>query len=171
MHLTVSHVSVPSGSLLLLLLVHSHLASSLAVPPPAGMIVSSFFALKLVGVGKCLQFSLIGFWWRFQKFVRYESFKVTYTHGKLQCRKETTRLLRCLMCVMCSAGMFTVLKNLSSLTTMGGDYLFFGKRYGPGIWACILLMILSACAGGMTDANFSWSGYSWQIVNCFFTSG
>uniref|UniRef100_A0A6S8I4N4 Sugar phosphate transporter domain-containing protein n=1 Tax=Dunaliella tertiolecta TaxID=3047 RepID=A0A6S8I4N4_DUNTE len=83
-----------------------------------GMIVSSFFALKLVGVG-----------------------------------------------------MFTVLKNLSSLTTMGGDYLFFGKRYGLGVWACVLLMILSACAGGMTDANFSWSGYSWQIINCFFTSG
>jgi len=68
-------------------------------------------------------------------------------------------------------GMFTVLKNLSSLTTMGGDYFFFGKRYGLGIWACILLMILSACSGGMTDANFSWSGYSWQIINCFFTSG
>eukprot|EP00983_Pelagomonas_calceolata_P030223 947883-Pelagomonas_calceolata.AAC.5 len=54
---------------------------------------------------------------------------------------------------------------------MGGDYLFFGKRYGLGVWACVLLMILSACAGGMTDANFSWSGYSWQIINCFFTSG
>lgn len=67
--------------------------------------------------------------------------------------------------------MFTVLKNLSSLTTMGGDYVFFGKRYGLGIWACIALMILSACAGGVTDANFTWMGYSWQIINCFFTSG
>ena len=69
------------------------------------------------------------------------------------------------------AGMFTVLKNLSSLTTMWGDYLWFGKKYGLGIWLCVFLMVFSAFAAGSSDPQFSVAGYTWQILNCFFTSG
>lgn len=66
--------------------------------------------------------------------------------------------------------MFTVLKNLSNLLTIIGDYVFFGRTYGLPVWACIFLMLLSAAAGGLTDIRFSWAGYMWQLVNCVFTS-
>lgn len=43
----------------------------------------------------------------------------------------------------------------SNLLTVAGDYFIFGKTYGLAVWACIMLMIASAAAGGMTDAKFS----------------
>ncbi len=70
-----------------------------------------------------------------------------------------------------NAGMFTVLKNLSNLLAILGDYVFFGKTYGSAVWGCIGLMILSATAGGLTDLHFTAAGYAWQLVNCVFTSG
>ena len=67
--------------------------------------------------------------------------------------------------------MFTVLKNLSNLLVIGGDYVFFGRTYGTAVWACVFLMLASAAAGGLTDVKFSWEGYTWQLINCVFTSG
>ncbi|EFJ42785.1 hypothetical protein VOLCADRAFT_66734 [Volvox carteri f. nagariensis] len=69
-----------------------------------------------------------------------------------------------------SAGMFTVLKNLSNLLTILGDWYFFDKTYSWQVWACLGLMILSAAMGGWTDLSFSPSGYAWQLVNCVFTA-
>lgn len=43
--------------------------------------------------------------------------------------------------------MMTVLKNLSNLFTILGDYAFFGRTYGLGVWACLGLMALSALCG------------------------
>ncbi|GLC55659.1 hypothetical protein PLESTB_001011800 [Pleodorina starrii] len=69
-----------------------------------------------------------------------------------------------------SAGMFTVLKNLSNLLTILGDWYFFDKTYSWQVWACLGLMILSAAMGGWSDLSFSPSGYAWQLVNCVFTA-
>ncbi|KAG2436209.1 hypothetical protein HXX76_006521 [Chlamydomonas incerta] len=69
-----------------------------------------------------------------------------------------------------SAGMFTVLKNLSNLLTILGDWYFFNKTYSWQVWACLGLMILSAGLGGWTDLSFSAEGYAWQLVNCVFTA-
>lgn len=66
--------------------------------------------------------------------------------------------------------MFTVLKNLSNLLAIGGDYFFFGRTYPLTVWFCIALMAGSALAGGVTDAHFNMAGYIWQLINCVFTS-
>ncbi len=66
--------------------------------------------------------------------------------------------------------MFTILKNLSNLLAISGDYFFFQRTYGWPVWLCIVLMAGSALAGGVTDARFTWEGYTWQIINCVFTS-
>ncbi len=66
--------------------------------------------------------------------------------------------------------MFTVLKNLSNLLALAGDFVFFGRTYPPVVWVCIALMIGSAAAGGATDVHFNAVGYAWQLINCVFTS-
>lgn len=66
--------------------------------------------------------------------------------------------------------MFTILKNLSNLITIVGDYAFFGRTYSWHVWACLALMLTSVVSGGVSDAHFSWSAYTWQLVNCVFTS-
>jgi len=68
------------------------------------------------------------------------------------------------------AGMFTVLKNLSNLLTIGGDWLIYGNTYSWQVWACLMLMIASASMGGWTDLRFNAAGYMWQIINCCFTA-
>lgn len=66
--------------------------------------------------------------------------------------------------------MVTVLKNLTNLFTLCGDFLLFGRVYGRGVWATLALMALSALCGAATDLGFSAAGYAWQIANCAFTS-
>ena len=66
--------------------------------------------------------------------------------------------------------MVTVLKNLTNLFTLCGDYMLFGRVYGRGVWATLALMALSAVCGAATDLGFSAAGYAWQIANCAFTS-
>jgi GDP-mannose transporter len=66
--------------------------------------------------------------------------------------------------------MVTVLKNLTNLFTICGDFLLFGRVYGRRVWATLALMALSALCGAVTDLEFSAAGYAWQIANCAFTS-
>ncbi|GAB4820036.1 hypothetical protein N2152v2_007082 [Parachlorella kessleri] len=70
-----------------------------------------------------------------------------------------------------NVAMVTVLKNLSNLFTIGGDYYFYGRTYSLGVWACMGLMVLSAVCGGATDLTFNLWGYIWQVVNCGFAAG
>ncbi|GLC35477.1 hypothetical protein PLESTB_000203200 [Pleodorina starrii] len=67
-------------------------------------------------------------------------------------------------------GMFSVWKQLANLTTALGDVLIFRRSYSWPVWTCLALMIASALVGASTDAHFSWVGYTWQVVNCLFTS-
>lgn len=66
--------------------------------------------------------------------------------------------------------MATVLKNLTNLFTIGGDYFFYGKVYGAAVWSTLGLMALSALCGAFTDLEFTMEGYVWQMVNCLFTA-
>ena len=66
--------------------------------------------------------------------------------------------------------MATVLKNLTNLFTISGDYFLYGKTYNVGVWVSLGLMLLSALCGAATDLAFSLSGYLWQLVNCVFTA-
>lgn len=56
-----------------------------------------------------------------------------------------------------------VLKNLTNLFTLGGDYALYGRTYKANVWACVGLMLLSAICGGVTDLSFSAIGYFWQV--------
>jgi GDP-mannose transporter len=69
-----------------------------------------------------------------------------------------------------NVAMATVLKNLTNLFTIGGDWYFFQRQYGAGVWACMGLMLVSALCGAATDLTFNAAGYAWQIVNCVFTA-
>ncbi|EIE26589.1 GDP-mannose transporter, golgi apparatus [Coccomyxa subellipsoidea C-169] len=66
--------------------------------------------------------------------------------------------------------MATVLKNLTNLFTILGDYTMYGKVYGGGVWASLALMCASAVCGSITDLAFDLEGYLWQLVNCLFTA-
>lgn len=66
--------------------------------------------------------------------------------------------------------MVTVLKNVTNLFTICGDYFIFGKVYNRYVWCTLALMIVSAICGSVTDLAFSARGYSWQLVNCAMTA-
>lgn len=69
-----------------------------------------------------------------------------------------------------SVPMITMLKNLTNIFTIIGDFYFFKKTYNLGVWLSLLLIILSAAAGAWTDLSFSLNGYIWQFINCGFTA-
>lgn len=69
-----------------------------------------------------------------------------------------------------NVAMVTVLKNITNIFTIGGDYYFYGRVYNMGVWACMALMILSALCGAATDLAFDIRGYFWQLANCGFTA-
>ncbi|BDA51640.1 GDP-mannose transporter [Coccomyxa sp. Obi] len=66
--------------------------------------------------------------------------------------------------------MATVLKNMTNIFTICGDYAFYGKVYGAGVWASLALICVSAICGSITDLAFNLEGYMWQLVNCLFTA-
>lgn len=51
--------------------------------------------------------------------------------------------------------MATVLKNMTNLFTICGDYMLYGKTYGAGVWLTLALMTVSAVCGAATDLAFS----------------
>jgi len=67
--------------------------------------------------------------------------------------------------------MATVLKNLTNLFTIGGDFLLYRKTYGAAVWCTLALMGVSAVCASATDLAFDLKGYMWQLVNCVFTAG
>lgn len=69
-----------------------------------------------------------------------------------------------------NVAMVTVLKNLTNLVTIVGDYMINGKSYPGGVWLTLSLMVASAFVGASTDLTFNVSGYSWQIANCLATA-
>ncbi|EFN57445.1 hypothetical protein CHLNCDRAFT_20838 [Chlorella variabilis] len=70
-----------------------------------------------------------------------------------------------------NVGMVTVLKQLTNLFVLGGDYLLYNRTYKLNVWGCVALMLLAAICGAATDLVFDALGYLWQIINCMFTAG
>eukprot|EP00271_Cylindrocystis_brebissonii_P018926 TRINITY_DN5527_c0_g1_i1.p1 TRINITY_DN5527_c0_g1~~TRINITY_DN5527_c0_g1_i1.p1 ORF type:complete len:406 (-),score=108.33 TRINITY_DN5527_c0_g1_i1:633-1850(-) len=66
--------------------------------------------------------------------------------------------------------MVMVLKNMTNLATALGETYLDNKRHSPRVWGSLILMVLSALCGGLTDLSFSRVGYAWQLLNCCFTA-
>ncbi|KAK9831369.1 hypothetical protein WJX81_006272 [Elliptochloris bilobata] len=64
----------------------------------------------------------------------------------------------------------TVLKNLTNLVVICGDRVFYGKTHSWGMWGSLMLIALSALAGGAFDLQFDAAGYAWQLLNCIFAA-
>ncbi|MQL83739.1 hypothetical protein Taro_016234 [Colocasia esculenta] len=69
-----------------------------------------------------------------------------------------------------NVAMVTVLKNVTNVITAVGETYLFKKYHGGKVWAALLLMIVSAVSGGLTDLSFHAVGYTWQTLNCFLTA-
>lgn len=68
-------------------------------------------------------------------------------------------------------GMVTIMKNLTNLLTISGDYFMYGRTYNLYVWLSLSLIMGSALVGASTDLAFTWWGYTAQILNCVFTAG
>lgn len=68
-------------------------------------------------------------------------------------------------------GMVTILKNFTNVIVIFGDKFFFGKNHSGGVWFTIGLLFASVICGASTDIAFNVAGYTWQLLNCFFTAG
>ncbi|KAK1588951.1 hypothetical protein Q3G72_028959 [Acer saccharum] len=66
--------------------------------------------------------------------------------------------------------MVTVLKNVTNILTAIGELYIFRKHQNQKVWTAMLLMIISAISGGVTDLSFDSTGYAWQIMNCVLTA-
>ncbi|KAL6659590.1 hypothetical protein ACP70R_003630 [Stipagrostis hirtigluma subsp. patula] len=69
-----------------------------------------------------------------------------------------------------NVAMLTILKNVANVLTASGETYFFKKQHGTQVWIALILMIISAFAGGITDLSFHAVGYAWQTLNCFLTA-
>ncbi|KAL6856957.1 hypothetical protein ACP4OV_018339 [Aristida adscensionis] len=69
-----------------------------------------------------------------------------------------------------NVAMLTILKNVANVLTASGETYFFKKQHGTQVWIALILMIISAVAGGITDLSFHAVGYTWQTLNCFLTA-
>ncbi|XVF16981.1 hypothetical protein REPUB_Repub10bG0077600 [Reevesia pubescens] len=69
-----------------------------------------------------------------------------------------------------NVAMVTVLKNVTNVITAVGEMYLFKKHHDSRVWAALLLMIISAVSGGITDLSFHAVGYAWQLINCFLTA-
>lgn len=69
-----------------------------------------------------------------------------------------------------NVAMVTVLKNVTNVITALGEMYLFKKHHESRVWAALMLMIISAISGGITDISFHAVGYTWQIINCFLTA-
>ncbi|KAJ7553445.1 hypothetical protein O6H91_06G098300 [Diphasiastrum complanatum] len=66
--------------------------------------------------------------------------------------------------------MVTILKNVTNLLIAVGEMYMFKTRHSCKVWGSLLLMVLSATCGGITDLAFHGIGYGWQTINCFLTA-
>ncbi|KAJ7541633.1 hypothetical protein O6H91_10G067900 [Diphasiastrum complanatum] len=70
-----------------------------------------------------------------------------------------------------NVAMVTILKNVTNMITALGEMYLFHKHHNQKVWGSLILMVISATCGGITDLSFHGLGYGWQIVNCFLTAG
>ncbi|AQK92887.1 GDP-mannose transporter GONST1 [Zea mays] len=50
-----------------------------------------------------------------------------------------------------NVAMLTILKNVANVLTASGETYFFKKQHGTQVWVALMLMIIYAVAGGITE--------------------
>lgn len=70
-----------------------------------------------------------------------------------------------------NVGMVTIMKSLTNLLTISGDYFLYGRTYNVYVWLSLLVITASAIVGAKTDVDFRWLAYAAQLSNCAFTAG
>ncbi|PSC76911.1 GDP-mannose golgi apparatus [Micractinium conductrix] len=70
-----------------------------------------------------------------------------------------------------NVAMVQVLKNLTNLLVLAGDWFLYRRSYRANVWGCVGLMMVSALLAAATDLTFNAAGYLWQAVNNCFTAG
>ncbi len=72
--------------------------------------------------------------------------------------------------VYLSVPIITIMKNLTNVFTVIGDYTLFGQSPTWSTAFAIILMTVGAIMAGANDVQFSWVGYFWMVLNCLLTS-
>jgi GDP-mannose transporter len=70
-----------------------------------------------------------------------------------------------------SVGMVTIMKSLTNLLTISGDYFLYGRTYNIYVWLSLFVITASAIVGAKTDLDFRGWAYVAQLSNCAFTAG
>ena len=56
-----------------------------------------------------------------------------------------------------------MLKNLTNLLVLAGDWFLYRRSYRANVWGCVGLMMVSALLAAATDLTFNAAGYLWQV--------
>jgi GDP-mannose transporter len=72
--------------------------------------------------------------------------------------------------VYLSVPIITIMKNLTNVFTVIGDYVFFNQSPSWFTAFAIILMTVGAIMAGANDIQFSFIGYFWMVSNCLLTS-
>jgi GDP-mannose transporter len=72
--------------------------------------------------------------------------------------------------VYLSVPIITIMKNLTNVFTVFGDFVFFHQTPTWSTAFSIILMTFGAIMAGANDLQFSWIGYVWMVMNCLLTS-
>eukprot|EP01033_Poteriospumella_lacustris_P006745 gene6745-4864_t len=72
--------------------------------------------------------------------------------------------------VYLSVPMINIMKNLTNVITIFGDWSLYGESPTWFTIFTIVLMTVGAVMAGANDLQFSWIGYTWMIVNCVLTA-
>lgn len=66
--------------------------------------------------------------------------------------------------------MATVLKNMTNIFTIAGDWYLFNGDLSLLIILSVSLMTMGAVMAGLNDLQYTFKGYVWTGLNCLFTS-
>jgi len=135
--------------------------------------VYSFPSFQVLGIGQMIATIVILFLAKFFKVVSFPDL------GKDTLRKIWPLPLMYLGNMVFGLGgtqqlslpMMTVLRRFSILMTMAGEYYILKSRPSMAIQLAVYLMIFGSLVAALNDLAFNLRGYTYVLLNDFFTAG
>lgn len=135
--------------------------------------VYSFPSFQVLGLGQMLATIIILYLAKFFEVVSYPDM------GKDTLRKIWPLPLMYLGNMVFGLGgtqqlslpMMTVLRRFSILMTMAGEYYILKSRPSMSIQLSVYLMIFGSAVAALNDLGFNLRGYTYVLLNDFFTAG